>query len=105
MPDIKDLKIKKLFQGIEGRYIHGNSMTLGEVIIPAGAIVHEHSHPHEQITFILEGELDMTIGGENVLLKPGMYYVIPSDTPHSGISYQGCKAIDVFHPVREDYRT
>jgi quercetin dioxygenase-like cupin family protein len=34
-----------------------------------------------------------------------MYHVIPSNTPHSAIAKADCKAIDVFSPVREDYKT
>jgi quercetin dioxygenase-like cupin family protein len=46
----------------------------------------------------------MTIGGEFYPLAAGMYHVIPSNTPHSAIAKVDCIAIDVFSPVREDYR-
>jgi len=58
----------------------------------------------EQITYILEGELDMVIGGEACLLTAGMYYVIPSNTLHSAVAKTPCKLIDVFSPVREEYK-
>ena len=64
----------------------------------------EHQHVHEQITYIIEGQLDMAIGGERCSLKAGMYHVIPSNTNHSAIAKTDCKVIDVFSPVREDYR-
>ena len=64
----------------------------------------EHRHINEQITYIIEGQLDMTIGGKFCPLTAGMYYVIPSNVPHSAFAKTHCKVIDVFHPVREDYK-
>jgi len=63
-----------------------------------------HQHIHEQITYIIEGQLDMVIDGQPCLLTAGMYHVIPSNTPHSAIARTNCKVIDAFSPVREDYK-
>jgi quercetin dioxygenase-like cupin family protein len=104
MQHIKDLLPKQLVAGITGYYVHGSSMTFGYAEIKAGSNLPLHHHVHEQITFIVEGELDMTIGGEFFPLKAGMFHVIPSNTPHSAFAKTDCIAIDVFNPVREDYR-
>jgi quercetin dioxygenase-like cupin family protein len=103
MNNIKDTTPRELVTGFTGHYIHGKNLTLGYVEIKAGNKLPEHHHPHEQITFIIEGQLDMTIGGKPCSLTAGMYYVIPSNMPHSAIAKTDCKAIDVFNPVREDY--
>lgn len=79
-------------------------MTLGYVELEAGSSIPLHSHPQEQITYLIEGELDMLIGGEPCLLTAGMYHVIGSDVPHSAVAKTACKVIDTFCPVREDYR-
>jgi len=104
MNNIQDLALKNLVAGVSGRYIHGDSISFGLVNIEPGSKFPLHHHPHEQITYILDGELEMEIGGEKVLLTSGSYYVIPSNTPHSAICQKGCTAIDIFSPVREDYR-
>lgn len=104
MPAITDVKAKKLAEGLFGRYVHGDNASLGLVEIEKGSILPLHHHVHEQITYIIEGELEMTIGGETILLTPGSYYVIPSNVPHSAIAHSACKVIDVFSPVREEYR-
>lgn len=101
---IKDLKPKDLAPGLTGYYAHGNSMTLGLVEIKAGSNLPLHHHVHEQITYILEGQLDMMIGGEACSLSAGMYHVIPSNVPHGAIAVTDCKVIDVFNPVREEYK-
>ena len=105
MKHIKDIIPKELVAGIKGYYAHGNELTFGYVEIKAGSNLPAHHHVHEQITYIIEGQLDMMIGGEPYSLTPGMYHVIPSNTPHSAIAVTDCKAIDVFNPVREDYKT
>ena len=104
MSHISDLNIKTIIAGIAGRYIHGEKCSMGVVEIEAGSNLPLHHHPHEQITFILEGELEMTIGGETMTLRAGDYYVIHSNVPHSAVAHKACKLIDVFSPVREDYK-
>jgi quercetin dioxygenase-like cupin family protein len=102
---IKDIPPKELVPGITGYYAHGNSMTFGYIEIKAGSDLPAHHHVHEQITYIVEGQLDMMIDGKACSLKAGMYHVIPSNTPHSAIAVTDCKVIDVFNPVREDYKS
>ena len=103
MQHIKDAKGKQIVEGLYGRFVHGKTMTLSFVDIKKGAVLPEHKHHQEQITYILEGELEMVIGGEKMLLTPGMYHVIPSNTPHSAFAHTECKVLDAFHPVRENY--
>lgn len=105
MQHLKDIQPKELAPGLTGYYAHGTNMTLGLVEIKAGSNLPRHHHPHEQITYILEGQLDMTIDGKECKLTTGMYYVIPSNVPHGAVAVTDCKVIDVFNPVREDYRS
>jgi quercetin dioxygenase-like cupin family protein len=102
---IKNIKPKQLAEGIQGFYAHGEKHTMGLVELKKGSIVPLHSHPHEQITFILEGQLDMVIGGQAYSLTTGMYHIIHSKVPHSAVAVIDCKVIDTFSPVREDYKT
>ncbi|HLG38053.1 MAG TPA: cupin domain-containing protein [Chitinophagaceae bacterium] len=104
MQPIKNIPPKDLMPGITGYYAHGEKMTFGLVELKAGSSVLMHHHVHEQTTYIIEGQLDMVIGGEACSLTAGMYHVIPSNTPHSAIAKTDCKVIDVFSPVREDYK-
>lgn len=102
---IKNIKPKELAPGIQGYYAHGEKHTMGLVELKKGSIVPMHSHIHEQITFILEGQLDMNIGGVDYSLTNGMYHVIPSNVSHSAIAITECKLIDTFSPLREEYKT
>ena len=63
MQPIKNIPPKELLPGITGYYAHGEKLTFGFVELKAGSDVPLHQHIHEQITYILEGQLDMVIGG------------------------------------------
>jgi quercetin dioxygenase-like cupin family protein len=104
MQQITNIKSKELVPGVTGYYAHGDHLTFGYVELKAGSIIPMHHHVHEQITFIIEGQLDMVIDSKPCSLTAGMYYVIPSNTPHSAVAKTDCKVIDAFNPVREDYR-
>lgn len=103
MPHLNEIVKKKLTEGIIGQYVHSKTMTVGWVTISKGSDLSVHQHPHEQITIMLEGKLEMQIGNETVMLEPGMIQVIPSNTPHGAIAHTDCVLVDVFNPVREDY--
>lgn len=104
MINIDQVKKKKLIEGIIGQYVHGDTTTFGFVTIEAGSHLPLHHHPHEQITYMLEGKLKMQIGEKEVVLESGFVQVIPSNTPHSADALTACTLIDVFSPVRDDYR-
>lgn len=48
--------------------------------------------------------MEFTLDGEKQLLLPGMGAYIPSNIPHGALADKACTVIDVFTPVREDYR-
>ena len=105
MRHIKTILPKELDPGITGYYAHGVNHTFGYVELKAGSSVLMHQHVHEQITYILEGQIDMIIGGVDCSLTTGMYYIIHPNTPHSANAKTDCKVIDTFSPVREDYKS
>ncbi|MGZ5135903.1 MAG: cupin domain-containing protein, partial [Flavitalea sp.] len=78
--------------------------TFGYVQIRSGSVLASHQHMHEQITFIIQGQLEMNIAGETMLLSAGDAHVIPSNTLHSAVAKTDCTVIDVFSPARDDYR-
>jgi quercetin dioxygenase-like cupin family protein len=60
-----------------------------------------HWHEEEQISFVLEGELEFEVAGETRVLTPGQAVVIPPNVPHGARTHDGpCLEVDVFHPPR-----
>ncbi len=106
MPIVKlvDLPAKNLFPGITLRHVHTEKMTLGEGELAAGAVLPVHQHPHDQMSYMLAGQAEFTVGTETRVMEAGMCAVIPGGTPHSARALTACRFLDVFAPVREDYR-
>ncbi len=99
-----DLEPRKLLPGTEVQLVHSETMTLASWLFEPGIDLPEHSHPHEQISTVIEGLFELTIDGETLAMKAGDVAVIPSGAVHSGRSITQCRVIDAFHPVREDLR-
>jgi quercetin dioxygenase-like cupin family protein len=60
-----------------------------------------HWHEEEQISFVVDGELEFEIAGETRVLRRGEAAVIPPNVPHAARTYDGsCLEVDVFHPPR-----
>ena len=95
---------KDILPGCKMRAIHGESMTVTYWNLEKGAAIPEHSHPHEQIGSVIEGEIEVTLNGELRRLRKGDVLVFASDSRHSVVVLENSYVIDVFHPVRDDYR-
>lgn len=104
LADYADLPSREIAPGFHGHYVHSGQVTQGRVDIDPGAILPEHSHPHEQWTTVLTGTLELTVGGVVQVIRPGQVLYIPPHVIHSGRALTACQVIDVFHPVRLDYR-
>ena len=88
---------------IKVKFIHSTKMTLAYWEIEAGAVFPDHSHPHEQVATVLDGEFEFKVGNEKKIMKKGDVAVIGSNVSHSGIALTKCYIVDVFSPVRGDY--
>jgi quercetin dioxygenase-like cupin family protein len=78
-------------------------MTLVFFYLAPGAVIPEHSHPHEQIGTVLKGSLQLCVGTDERIVNPGEAWVIPSDVPHSGKNLEApAEIIEIFSPPRED---
>ena len=104
MQHLNDIPGKQTLPGFSGKMVHGASSTLAFWEIKKGSSSPEHHHIHEQITYIMEGELEMVIGGEKYLMTAGTVHVIPSNVPHSAYAVTDCRILDSFAPARDDYR-
>jgi len=102
--DLNSIEEKEIIPGFFVRFVHSENMTIAYWNIKAGSSLPAHSHTHEQVASIIEGEFELTVDANLHLLKPNDVFVIPSEVPHSGKAITDCKIIDTFYPVRKDYR-
>ena len=93
-----------IFPGVDIFTMAGEKVMLSYVQLEPHAVVESHSHPHEQLGMLLEGELKFTVGDEQQLLVPGDTWRIPGGVEHSVVAGDTpARALDVFSPIREDY--
>jgi quercetin dioxygenase-like cupin family protein len=82
----------------------GESLMICEFTFDTGVEVPNHSHPHEQVGYVVSGRLRMVINGEASELGPGDSYRAPSNMPHSAVALDSSVLVDAFSPPRDDYR-
>lgn len=96
----------ELAAGVHMFPLFGDAAMLNVVELAPDAVVPLHQHEHEQLGLVLSGEITMTIGGTDHLCTSDVAYQIPGGVEHGGrAGPDGCRVVDIFVPVREDYRT
>jgi quercetin dioxygenase-like cupin family protein len=101
----EDVKGFELTTGVTGRPLFGEGAMINVIEFAAGATVEPHSHPHEQLGIVLRGMQALVVDGQAHELGPMEGYVLPGGVEHSAYcGPEGATVIDVFQPVREDYR-
>jgi quercetin dioxygenase-like cupin family protein len=94
-----------IFPGVTIRTAAAERMMLSLVDLAPRSVVEEHSHPHEQVGMVVSGRAVFVIGGEEKTLGPGDMYRIPGGVRHKVRALEEpVQALDIFTPVREEYR-
>lgn len=81
--DIARLPTIERKRGWRGRTFNSPSMTFVQYEFDAGASIHEHAHPQEEVWQILEGELEISIGGETRRAGAGSIGIVRPGVLHS----------------------
>jgi quercetin dioxygenase-like cupin family protein len=102
---LRNIRPHALREGITARAVEGERITMAVVDLEPNIAMPEHHHENEQLGFVIAGNLTMWIGDVKSELHPGDTYAIPSDVPHHVVvGPDGCTVVDVFAPVREDWK-
>ncbi len=90
--------------GVKRRILsHADDMMAVEVSFKKGAIGAMHTHPHVQISYVLDGKFEATIGDERKIIEVGdTYYTLP-DVPHGVVCLEEGRLLDIFTPERKDF--
>jgi quercetin dioxygenase-like cupin family protein len=104
-PTSQELSRHTIFPGVDIATCAADKMMLSYVLLQPRSEVAEHSHPHEQVGMVLEGRAIFYIGNEEKTMGPGDMYRIPGGVKHRVTALEApVRALDIFYPVREDYR-
>ncbi len=88
---------------ISRKVISGEKAMVAQVFLKKDAVVPEHHHESEQITYILEGALKFDIEGREVIVRAGEVLHIPSHVPHRAVALEDTLDVDIFSPIRTDW--
>ncbi|ANN29384.1 cupin domain-containing protein [Vibrio vulnificus] len=100
----QDITLEDLGQGISRKVLaHSDNMMSVEVHFETGAIGAMHSHPHEQLTYVLSGEFEFTIGDEKKIVKTGDTMYKEPNIEHGCVCLKAGVLIDTFTPMRKDF--
>ena len=90
--------------GVKRRILaYGDNMMQVEVHFEKGAVGAVHSHPHTQLTHVLDGAFEFTIGDEKKIVRKGdTLYKVPN-IPHGCVCLEKGVLLDTFAPYREDF--
>ena len=83
---------------------YSNNLMTVELTFPKGATGAKHSHPHEQIGYIVSGSLIyQEEGQEDKILHTGDTYYVAPNIVHGVEILEDTKLLDIFTPMREDF--
>lgn len=93
-----------IFPGVDICTTAGREMMISVVTLEPNSLVADHAHPHEQMGIMISGRAEFTVGGVTKVIGPGDIWRIPGGVTHRVRALDGpALAVDVFHPIREDY--
>ena len=101
-----DLPEERVTDVIARKLITGDQMMLAHVYLKKDALVPQHSHHNEQLTYILSGALHFYIGTNReheVIVREGEVLHIPGNVPHEARALEDTLDVDVFCPPRQDW--
>ena len=100
-----DRQVKELVPGINAKTFWADKMLAAVVDLDPNVHLPRHSHPHEQLGIVIEGQIEFIVADEKQILGPGEIYVIPGGVEHEARTFDHpVKVMDVFSPVREEYK-
>ena len=99
------LPMEQMSSTIARQFVTGEAAMLARIVLEQGAVVPEHSHHNEQISYILEGALHFRVGGQDRIVCAGEVLIIPPHVPHSATALERTVDLDIFTPPRQDWIT
>jgi len=95
------------FENLTRRVLATNGkLMLTEHTMAQGSVFPRHSHPHEQLAYLVSGHIRVQVGGEDGQIfeaKGGDSFVLKGGIEHQVWAIEESVALDIFTPMREDY--
>ena len=99
-----ELKLIDLGGGVSRKILsYDENLMSVEVWFEKGAIGAMHTHPHTQISYVLEGSFEANINGETKVISKGDTYITEPNAPHGVVCLEAGALLDIFTPMRADF--
>ena len=104
-----DIAPEQLNPLLTRQFVTGAQAMFARIVLKKGCLVPRHQHPNEQISYITEGALRMSLGEESSavdkIVHAGELLIIPANLPHAAEALEDTINFDIFAPPRQDWLT
>ena len=109
------MTVKNLFPGSENQLFdagggltrkvaaYNDNVMCVEVHFEKGTVAARHHHPHEQITYVISGKFEFTVGEETYVVSAGDSLYKQPNIEHGATCLEAGTLLDIFTPHREDF--
>lgn len=101
----ENASVKKLDEKSSRKMLgNGGSLMMVEVNFEKGGVGEVHSHTdHEQVSYIVKGSFEITVGDEKHIMKAGDSFYAGKNVKHGVVALEDAVILDVFTPIREEF--
>ncbi len=100
----EDITLTELGGGVSRKVLaYDEDIMSVEVRFKKGAVGAMHTHPHTQISYVLDGKFEATIDGKTEIITKGDTYITPPNVPHGVVCLEAGALLDIFTPMRKDF--
>lgn len=101
---LSDANVSNPEQGLSRQVLASSpQMMLVRHVMRAGWKGTRHSHPQEQLVYVIKGRLRFMCGIEVTEISAGDSVIVPADAEHEASALEESEVLDVFSPFREEY--
>lgn len=102
--DWKSVPVEQLEEGIQRQMVVGANIMICRLTFAPFVVTPAHSHPHEQMTMVIKGKVNFTVGDQKRVVAAGDVLHFPSNSWHGATMLdEEVVLIDIFSPIREDF--
>lgn len=99
-----EVEVTPMGEGVQRElFARGGKLMMTRVSIKKGKSGPMHAHPHEQITYVLSGRAELTLGDKKEILEAGDSYYAAPNVMHGVVAFEDTEIIEAFTPQREDF--
>lgn len=107
MIDLVERKDRRIFSpeaGLSRQVLaYTDKLMLVRHLMEKGWVGARHSHPHEQLVYVIRGHLRFNGAGKTFEARTGDSFIVPGGVEHEASALEASEVLDVFTPFREEY--